>query len=111
MAEWRFLTNHARALLHIAHEPESRLVDIAAAIGVTERTTYTIVEDLTKAGYLVKERDGRRNRYHIKANLPLRDSEFRERTTGEFVDLFIDDPRRGAHRRRRSDPEPERGDR
>jgi DNA-binding IclR family transcriptional regulator len=90
MAEWRFLTNHARALLFIAHEPESRLIDLAAALGVTERTAYTIVGDLTGAGYVIKERDGRRNRYHIKADLPLRDSDFRERTTGEFLDLFVD---------------------
>lgn len=90
MADWKFLTNHARALLFIAHAPESRLIDLASALGVTERTAYTVVGDLTEAGYVIKERDGRRNRYHIKADLPLRDSDFRERTIGELIDLFID---------------------
>jgi len=92
MAEWGFLTNHARALLFIASDPEARLRDLAVALGVTERTAYGIVADLTAAGYVVKERDGRRNRYHIQGELPVRDSAIRERTVGELLDLFIDSP-------------------
>jgi DNA-binding transcriptional ArsR family regulator len=68
---WSFLTNHARALLLVAHNADARLRDIASAIGVTERTAYAIVADLAEAGYVVKERDGRRNRYHIQEHLPL----------------------------------------
>ena len=71
MANWGFLTNHARVLLCIAHDPGARLRDIAASLGITERSAYAIVTDLTKAGYVVKERDGRRNRYQIQAHLPL----------------------------------------
>ena len=71
MAEWSFLTNHARVLLCIAHDPGVRLRDIAARVGVTERTAYGIVTDLTEAGYVVKHKDGRRNRYQIQAHLPL----------------------------------------
>jgi DNA-binding IclR family transcriptional regulator len=93
MAEWGFLTNHARALLFIAHDPDARLRDLAASLDVTERTAYGIVADLTDAGYVVKEKDGRRNRYHIQTHLPLGDSISRERTIGEVLDLFID--RRG----------------
>jgi DNA-binding IclR family transcriptional regulator len=96
MAEWGFLTNHARALLFIAHDPEARLRDLAVSLDVTERTAYGIVADLTEAGYVVKEKDGRRNRYHIQEHLPLRDSVSRERTVGEVLALFADTARRRA---------------
>jgi hypothetical protein len=72
VAEWSFLTNHARVLLCIAHDPGVRLRDIAARVGVTERTAYGIVTDMTEAGYVVKHKHGRRNRYQIQAHLPLR---------------------------------------
>jgi DNA-binding IclR family transcriptional regulator len=88
MAEWGFLTNHARALLYIAQDPDARLRDLAVSLDVTERTAYGIVADLTEAGYVVKEREGRRNRYHIQEHLPVRDSTSRERTVGEVLDLF-----------------------
>lgn len=88
MAEWGFLTNHARALLYIAHDPDARLRDLAVSLDVTERTAYGIVADLTEAGYVVKEKEGRRNRYHIQEHLPVRDSTSRERTVGEVLDLF-----------------------
>ena len=90
MAEWGFLTNHARALLFIAHDSDLRLRDLAVALNVTERTAYGIVADLTESGYVVKEKDGRRNRYHIQEHLPLRDSISRERTIGEVLALFVD---------------------
>jgi DNA-binding IclR family transcriptional regulator len=85
MAEWSFLTNHARVLLCIAHDPGVRLRDIAARAGITERTAYGIVTDLAGAGYVVKQKDGRRNRYQIQAHLPLPESAGRERTIGEVL--------------------------
>ena len=93
MGEWSFLTNHGRALLFIAHDPNARLRDLAAALDVTERTAYGIVVDLTEAGYVVKEKDGRRNRYHIQAHQPLRDSISQERTIGEVLDLLLLEPK------------------
>ena len=72
MAEWSLLTNHAWVLLCIAHDPGARLRDIAARVDITERTAYAIVTNLTEAGYVVKHKDGRRNRYQIQAHLPLR---------------------------------------
>jgi len=95
VTEWSFLTNHARVLLCIAHDPGVRLRDIAARTGVTERTAYGIVTDLTEAGYVVKHRDGRRNRYQIQAHLPLPEPDGRERTIGEILALLAgadDDP-------------------
>jgi len=92
---WSFLTNHARALLFIAGDAEARLRDIAAAINVTERTAYAIVADLAEVGYVVKERDGRRNRYHVQEHLPL-STEDRHKpaasqpTIGELLILLSD---------------------
>ena len=89
MADWSFLTNHARVLLCIAHDPGVRLRDLAARTGVTERTAYGIVADLTEAGYVVKHKDGRRNRYQIQAHLPLPEPTNREHTLGEVLALSL----------------------
>jgi len=85
---WSFLTNHARVLLRIADDPDARLRDIAAALGITERSAYSIVTDLTAAGYVVKQKDGRRNQYQIQAHLPLPETDGRERTIGEVLALL-----------------------
>jgi DNA-binding transcriptional ArsR family regulator len=79
-----------------------RLRDIAAIVGVTERTAYGIVTDLTEAGYVVKHKDGRRNRYQIQAHLPLLETDSRKRTIGEILALLTGgdgDTRDGALRR------------
>jgi hypothetical protein len=89
VAEWSFLTNHARVLMCIAHDPGIRLRDIASALDITERTAYGIVTDLTEGGYVVKEKDGRRNRYQIQADLPLREPMTRERTIGEVLSVLL----------------------
>ena len=90
VAEWSFLTNHARVLLCIAHDPGVRLRDIATALSITERTAYGIVTDLTAAGYVVKDKNGRRNRYQIQVHLPMREVVSRERTIGEVLELLVD---------------------
>lgn len=97
--EWGFLTNHGRVLVCIAHDPGVRLRDIAAQLGITERTAYGIVTDLTDAGYVVKEKDGRRNRYEVQGHLPLRDAIRRERTIGEVLSLLVEPASRGTARR------------
>jgi DNA-binding IscR family transcriptional regulator len=89
MAKWSFLTNHTRALIVIAHDPGVRLREIASALGVTERSAYAIVTDLAEAGYVVKEKDGRRNRYQIQGHLPLRESVARECTIGDVLDVLV----------------------
>ena len=88
MANWRFLTNHARVLLCIAHDPGARLRDIAAGLGITERSAYGIVTELAEAGYVVKQKDGRRNRYQIQAHLPLPEPTSGERPVGEILALL-----------------------
>jgi IclR helix-turn-helix domain len=87
---WSFLSNHGRVLLCLAQDPGMRLRDIAAQVGVTERSAYGIVADLTKAGYVAKLKDGRRNRYKIQAHRPLPEPTARERTVGEVLALLAD---------------------
>ena len=89
MERWSLLTNHARVLLCIAHDPGARLRDIAASLGITERSVYGIVADLTAAGYVVKRRDGRRNLYQIQAHLPLPEPASQEPAIGEVLALLM----------------------
>jgi len=91
MASWNFLTNHARVLLCIAHDPGVRLRDIGASLGITDRSAYGIVTDLTAAGYVVKHKDGRRNRYQIQAHLPLPEPASQEPAIGEVLALLVGD--------------------
>lgn len=88
MPNWSFVTNHARVLMCIARDPGVRLRDIAASLDITERRAYGIVTDLTEAGYVLKAKDGRRNRYEIQAHLPLPESTGRERAIGDLLDLL-----------------------
>jgi MarR family len=89
MASWSFLTNHARVLLCIAHDPGARLRDIAAGLGITERSAHAIIADLAEAGYVVKQKDGRRNRYLIEARLPLPEPGTREPAIGDVLALLL----------------------
>jgi hypothetical protein len=86
---WNFLSNHGQALLCIARDPQIRLRDIADCVGITERRTYDIVNDLTEAGYVVKEKDGRRNRYHIQGHLALPDELAQEQAVGEVLTVLM----------------------
>ena len=90
MATWSFFTNHARVLICISRDPGLRLRDLAAALGITERSAYAIVTDLVEAGYVVKEKDGRRNRYRVEAELPLPEPVTQERTIGEVLGILVD---------------------
>jgi DNA-binding transcriptional ArsR family regulator len=88
MPSWSFLTNHARVLLCITHDPGTRLRDIAETLGITERSAYGIVTDLTEAGYVVKQKDGRRNRYQIQSHLPLAEPATQRPAIGEVLTLL-----------------------
>jgi hypothetical protein len=88
VASWSFLTNHARVLLCIARDPGMRLRDLAASLGITERSAHGIVTDLAGAGYVIKQKDGRRNRYQIQAHLPLPEPTSQEPAIGEVLALL-----------------------
>jgi MarR family len=93
---WNFLTNHARVLLCLARDPGVRLREVAAGLGITERSAHGIVADLTAAGYVVKHKHGRRNRYQIQAHLPLPEPASPELAIGDLLALLI--PGREAER-------------
>jgi hypothetical protein len=88
MRTWGFLTNHALVLLCIIRDPGVRLRDIAASVGITERSAFGIVSDLAEAGYIVKEKGGRRNRYRVETNLPVPESAGRHLVIGDLLALL-----------------------
>ena len=75
-------------MLCVAHDPGARLRDIAATLDITERSAFGIMNDLVEAGYVVKEKNGRRNHYRIQTHLPLPEPTARERTVGEVLALL-----------------------
>lgn len=85
---WNFLTNHGLALTYIGRHPECTGLEIAQAIGITERAARKIVADLENAGYIERERIGRRNRYQVDTSLPLRHRGERAVTVGELLELL-----------------------
>jgi hypothetical protein len=70
--EWKFLTNHALVLLCVVSEPDIRIRDIAARVGITERAAHRIVADLIEGGYVAARRVGRRNQYSVRVDRRLR---------------------------------------
>jgi hypothetical protein len=91
MPQWTFLTNHAQVLLCVAHDPDLRLREIGEAVGITERAAHRIVGELVAAGYLTRERIGRRNRYSVNSHLPLPDPVARL-NVGELLQVLAGDP-------------------
>jgi hypothetical protein len=89
VTRWNFLTNHARVLLCIACDPAVRLREVAAGLGITERSAHGIISDLTAAGYVVKHKDGRRNRYRIQAHLPLPEPASPHAAIGDLLALLM----------------------
>lgn len=82
---WTFLTNHAHVLVCVATTPDATGRDIAAQVGITERAVQAIVADLVAGGYVVRTREGRRNRYSLNPDLPLRHPIERDHTVGELL--------------------------
>lgn len=88
MAEWTFLTNHAHVIVCVARDPGMRMRDIADHVGITERAAQRIVAELVDAGYLERERDGRRNQYTLNAELPLRHPLERGNVIGDLLGIL-----------------------
>jgi predicted ArsR family transcriptional regulator len=85
---WTLLTGHGHVLVAIAREPEARLRDISARLGLTERAVQLIVADLVKTGYLVRHRAGRRNYYTVNADSAFRHPDQEGHQVGPFLDLL-----------------------
>ena len=86
---WKFLTNHAGVLVCIAHDPGVLLREISERVGITERAAHRIVTELAEAGYITRERVGRRNRYTIHSGLPLPDRLVRVGRVGDLLAVLI----------------------
>jgi predicted ArsR family transcriptional regulator len=85
---WSFLTNHAQVLLCIAHDPGIRLREIGETVGITERAAHRIVGELAAAGYISRERNGRRNHYTIQSDAPLPDPLARGQRVGDLLAIL-----------------------
>jgi predicted transcriptional regulator len=85
---WTFLTNHAHVLLLLAREPEMRMRNVAQQVGITERAVQRIVAELENAKYLIRERDGRCNRYEVRQDLPLRHPVEAHQKVRALIDLL-----------------------
>lgn len=85
---WRFLSNHTQVLLCIARDPEIRVRDIALSVGITERATQRLVSDLIEAGYIERERVGRRNRYLVNPDIKMRHDAQADHEVGELLNLL-----------------------
>lgn len=89
MSTWTFITNHARVLLVITHDPNVRLRDIASILDITERAAQRIVTELVEEGYLSRKREGRRNVYTVHPKQPMRAPQTRGTEVGEFLEMML----------------------
>lgn len=87
---WGFLTNYATVLICIADDPAIRLRDLGDRIGITERAAHRLVTELATAGYITRQRNGRRNHYAINEHLPLPDAIAREQNVGQLLDVLTE---------------------
>jgi DNA-binding MarR family transcriptional regulator len=87
---WTFLSNHAHVLVCLALNPDARLRDVAAEVGITERAVQGIVGDLEAAGIILRERQGRRNSYRLNLDAPLRHRLEAHRSIRALLSLILD---------------------
>ncbi len=85
---WTFLSNHGHVLVALRDEPDSRLSELAARVGISQRAVQLIVRDLEKAGYVVRERCGRRNHYTVTEGQRLRHPAERESSVDDLLSVF-----------------------
>lgn len=86
---WTFLTNHAHVLILLAGDPEMLLREVAQTVGITERAVQKIVAELESGGVLTREREGRRNRYEIHREIPLRHPIEAHRKVGHILSAIL----------------------
>jgi len=88
MRGWKFVTNHALVFCLVAQQPRITARDIALTIGITEKATRNIINDLEADGYVTKTREGRRIRYGIDSELPLRHEMQEDKVVGDLLELL-----------------------
>jgi predicted transcriptional regulator of viral defense system len=82
---WTFFTNHGHVLVCLAGDSDLRTRDVAELVGITERSAQAIISDLVEAGYVTRIKEGRRNRYEVHGDIPLRHPLERDHTVGELL--------------------------
>lgn len=85
---WTFLSNHGHVLVHVSREPMARLRDVAASVGITERSAQAILADLEDDGYVTKVRVGRRNHYEVHPELTFRHPAEAGHPVGDLLRIF-----------------------
>ena len=85
MPGWTFLTNHALVLSVLAKHSRITGRELSAAVGITERAARKIIADLEAEGYITKKKEGRRIRYHINPDLPMRHETYQDTAIGDFL--------------------------
>ena len=86
--KWTFITNHAAVLTLLDREKNLTAREIALALGITERSVIRIIKDLEADGYISKRKEGRKNRYTVNADLPLRRNDQREVPVYDLIQLI-----------------------
>lgn len=87
MSKWTLFSNHGHVLVVLSRDPDARLRDVAQIVGITERAVQKIVRDLQDGGLVSVTKQGRRNRYRLHPNQPLRHSLEAHCTTGELLEM------------------------
>ncbi len=88
MLKWTFITNHATVLSLISRHPMITAYELSLEVGISERAVRRIIAELQEAGYLTKEREGRRVRYQVKYQAPLRHKTLRDKAVGELLKVL-----------------------
>lgn len=87
-SSWTFLSNHGHALIQISRNPDLKVIELASLIGITERSTLSIISDLEEDGYISVERIGRRNRYKVNPKKKFRHPGEADHSIGELLNIF-----------------------
>ncbi len=87
--KWTFLTNHTHVLLIITQEPELVLREVALRVGITERAVQRIIAELEEEDFVVRERVGRKNKYKLNLNKPLRHPIEKHCSVGKLIEFII----------------------
>jgi predicted transcriptional regulator len=88
MPGWKFLTNHALVLCLVAQQPRITAREISAAIGITEKATRNIINDLEADEYITKKKEGRRVRYRVDPDMPLRHDLQNDKAIGDLLEIL-----------------------
>jgi predicted transcriptional regulator len=85
---WTFVTSHTQVLLCIASDPDVRMRDVAATVGITERAAQRILGELVESGYVERTRVGRRNHYKVNESMMMRHTAQEGHEIGDLLDLL-----------------------